>query len=310
MSTVLRILRQRICSPTAVKVRLSSSLSGGGGDFPILKGHKAAQDLSKDTLKSHEITKDKEGQHKEVKKEFKIYRWNPDKPNSKPFLQSFFVDLSTCGPMVLDVLQKIKAEEDASLSYRRSCREGICGSCSMNIDGTNTVACLKPINPNTSKPTIITPLPHMYVIKDLVVDLTNFYQQYKSMEPWLKTREPPKDGREHRQSPNDRKKLDGLYECILCACCTTSCPSYWWNPEEFPGPAALLQAYRWISDSRDEFTQERLQAITENETKVYRCRTIKNCTATCPKGLNPAGAILRMKSRHLFGIPVDRTESV
>ncbi|KFK28199.1 hypothetical protein AALP_AA8G485200 [Arabis alpina] len=264
---MLRLVRQRIRIPAAGKVRLSSSLSGGDGDFPILKGHKAAQDFSKDSLKSHETTRYEEGQHKVVKKEFKIYRWNPDKPNTKPYLQSFFVDLSTCGPMVLDVLQKIKAEEDASLSYRRSCREGICGSCSMNIDGTNTVACLKPINSDTSKATIITPLPHMYVIKDLVIDLTNFYQQYKSVEPWLKTRKPPKDGREYRQSPNDRKKLDGLYECILCACCTTSCPSYWWNPEEFPGPAALIQAYRWISDSRDEFREERLQALTENETK-------------------------------------------
>ncbi|KAL1215484.1 Succinate dehydrogenase [ubiquinone] iron-sulfur subunit 3 [Cardamine amara subsp. amara] len=309
MSTVLRLLRRRICIPPAVKVRFSSSLSGSG-DFPVLKGHKVAQDLSKDTLKSHETTKEKEGQHKVVKKEFKIYRWNPDNPNTKPFLQSFFVDLSTCGPMVLDVLQKIKAEEDASLSYRRSCREGICGSCSMNIDGTNTVACLKPINSDTSKPTIITPLPHMYVIKDLIVDLTNFYQQYKSMEPWLKTRKPPKDGREYRQSPKDRKKLDGLYECILCACCTTSCPSYWWNPEEFPGPAALLQAYRWISDSRDEFKEERLQAITENETKVYRCRAIKNCTATCPKGLNPAGAIFKMKAKHFLTDRVEKTESV
>ncbi|EFH38721.1 hypothetical protein ARALYDRAFT_920689 [Arabidopsis lyrata subsp. lyrata] len=130
------------------------------------------------------------------------------------------------------------------------------------------------------------------------------------MEPWLKTRKPPKDGREHRQSPKDRKKLDGLYECILCACCTTSCPSYWWNPEEFPGPAALLQAYRWISDSRDEFGEERLQAITENQTKVYRCRAIKNCTATCPKGLNPASAILKMKSKHFLSDPVVRTESL
>ncbi|CAL8163972.1 unnamed protein product [Prunus armeniaca] len=201
--------------------------------------------------------------------------------------------------MVLDALQKIKAEDDSSLSYRRSCREGICGSCSMNIDGTNTVACLRPIDADTSKPTTITPLPHMFVIKDLVVDLTNFYQQYKLIEPWLKTTKPPKDGREYRQSPSDRKKLDGLYECILCACCTTSCPSYWWNPEEFLGPAALLHAYRWIADSRDEFTEPRLQALTDDHTRLYRCRTIKNCTATCPKSLNPADAINKMKTRHL-----------
>ncbi|CAL9001459.1 unnamed protein product [Prunus brigantina] len=209
---------------------------------------------------------------------------------------------------VLDALQKIKAEDDSSLSYRRSCREGICGSCSMNIDGTNTVACLRPIDADTSEPTTITPLPHMFVIKDLVVDLTNFYQQYKLIEPWLKTTKPPKDGREYRQSPSDRKKLDGLYECILCACCTTSCPSYWWNPEEFLGPAALLHAYRWIADSRDEFTEQRLQALTEDNTRLYRCRTIKNCTANCPKSLNPADAISKMKTRHLLSQTVERVE--
>ncbi|CAB4283709.1 unnamed protein product [Prunus armeniaca] len=210
--------------------------------------------------------------------------------------------------MVLDALQKIKAEDDSSLSYRRSCREGICGSCSMNIDGTNTVACLRPIDADTSKPTTITPLPHMFVIKDLVVDLTNFYQQYKLIEPWLKTKKPPKDGREYRQSPSDRKKLDGLYECIVCACCTASCPAYWWNPEEYPGPAALLHAYRWIADSRDEFTEQRLQALTEDNMRLYRCRTIKNCTANCPKSLNPADAISKMKTRHLLSQPVERVE--
>ncbi|KAL2246594.1 UNVERIFIED_CONTAM: Succinate dehydrogenase ubiquinone iron-sulfur subunit 3, mitochondrial [Sesamum indicum] len=209
---------------------------------------------------------------------------------------------------VLDALQKIKGEDDSSLSYRRSCREGICGSCAMNIDGTNTVACLKPIDADTSRATVITPLPHMYVIKDLVVDLTNFYQQYKSIEPWLKTKKPPPDGREYRQSIAERKRLDGLYECILCACCSTSCPSYWWNPEEFYGPAALLHAYRWISDSRDDYTEERLQALTEDKTRLYRCRTIKNCTATCPKSLNPANAINKMKTRHLLSQPVEETE--
>ncbi|KAE8696018.1 Succinate dehydrogenase iron-sulfur subunit [Hibiscus syriacus] len=151
--------------------------------------------------------------------------------------------------MVLDALQKIKADEDSNLSYRRSSREGICGSCAMNIDGTNTVTCLKPIDVDTSKPAVITTLPHMFVIKDLVVDLINFYQQYKSIEPWLKTKRAPLYGREHRQSPAERKKLDGLYECILCACFSTSWPSYWWNPEEFLGPAPLLHAFRWISDS-------------------------------------------------------------
>lgn len=179
----------------------------------------------------------------------------------------------------------------------------------MNIDGVNTVACLKPIGGDTSEPTVITPLPHMYVIKDLVVDLSLFYQQYKSVEPWLKTKKPPEKGREHIQFPEDRKKLDGLYECILCACCSSSCPSYWWNPEEFNGPAALLHAYRWISDSRDEYTEERLQALTEDHRRVYRCRTIRNCAAACPKSLDPASAIQKMKARHLRSKPVEGTDS-
>ncbi|KAL5751525.1 hypothetical protein ACOSQ2_022032 [Xanthoceras sorbifolium] len=276
-------------------------------DFPVLEGHAAAQQHAEVALDTHVSLRNN---IKKLTKEFRIYRWNPDSPNNKPFLQSFYVDLSNCGPMVLDALQKIKAEDDSSLSYRRSCREGICGSCAMNIDGTNTVACLKPIGADTSNPTIITPLPHMFVIKDLVVDLTHFYQQYKSIEPWLKTKKPPEDGGEYRQSPADRKKLDGLYECILCACCSTSCPSYWWNPEEFLGPAALLHAYRWISDSRDEFTDERLQALTEDQKKLYRCRTIKNCTATCPKSLDPANAIHKMKTKHLLSQPMEMTESM
>ncbi|XP_058092139.1 succinate dehydrogenase [ubiquinone] iron-sulfur subunit 3, mitochondrial-like [Magnolia sinica] len=207
-------------------------------------------------------------------------------------------------PLVLDAQLKIKADVDSTLSYRRSCREGVCGSCAMNIDGTNTVACLKPIDTNTSKAIIITPLPHMFVIKDLVVDLTNFYQQYKLIEPWLKAKKLPEDGREFRQSPADRKKLDGLYECILCACCSTSCPSYWWNPEEFLGPAALLQVYRWMSDSQNDFAKERLQALTEDMKKLCRCRTIQNCTKTCPKSLNPAKAISMMSGQHLLSYPI------
>ncbi|XP_031249964.1 succinate dehydrogenase [ubiquinone] iron-sulfur subunit 3, mitochondrial [Pistacia vera] len=297
-------LRQGINRVTRV---LSRSEPKNQSDFPILEGHPAAQQHAEIALDTHATVKTN---IKKLVKEFRIYRWSPDHPTNKPFLQSYFVDLSDCGPMVLDALQKIKAESDSSLSYRRSCREGICGSCSMNIDGTNTVACLKPIDGDTSKPTIITPLPHMFVIKDLAVDLTNFYQQYKTIEPWLKTRKPPKDGREYRQSPEDRKKLDGLYECILCACCTTSCPSYWWNPEEFLGPAALFNAYRWIRDSRDDFTGERLQALTENQKRLYRCRTIKNCTATCPKSLNPADAINKMKTKRLLSQPVKWLESM
>ncbi|KDP46853.1 hypothetical protein JCGZ_24062 [Jatropha curcas] len=275
-------------------------------NFPVLEGHPAGQEHAQESIETYDTIKTN---IKRLIKEFKIYRWNPDIPNRKPFLQSYYIDLSTCGPMVLDVLQKIKAEDDSSLSYRRSCREGICGSCAMNIDGTNTVACLKPIDADTTKPTIITPLPHMFVIKDLVVDLTNFYNQYRSIEPWLKTRKKPEDGREYRQSPADRKKLDGLYECILCACCSASCPSYWWSPEEFLGPAPLLHAYRWISDSRDEFTEERLQALTEDTKKLYKCRTIKNCTACCPKSLNPADAIHKMKTKHLLSQPVERLET-
>ncbi|RVX23648.1 hypothetical protein VitviT2T_010647 [Vitis vinifera] len=273
--------------------------------FPVLEGHPLAQEHAEAAVETQGTIQENLNA---LKKEFQIYRWNPDFPNTKPHLQSYFVDLSTCGPMVLDALQKIKAEEDSSLSYRRSCREGICGSCAMNIDGTNTVACLRPIDADTTKPTTITPLPHMFAIKDLVVDLTNFYQQYKSIEPWLKARQRPEDGREYRQSPKDRKKLDGLYECILCACCSTSCPSYWWNPEEFPGPAALLHAYRWVCDSRDDFADERVQALTEGLKSLYRCRTIKNCTVNCPKSLDPANAIHKMKTRHLVSQPVELFE--
>ncbi|KAK9111608.1 hypothetical protein Scep_019127 [Stephania cephalantha] len=272
-------------------------------NFPVLSDHAAARDHAKASVETQRSVPQK---MKSLIKEFKIYRWDPDRPIHKPYMQSFFLDLSTCGPMVLDALQKIKAEEDSGLSYRRSCREGICGSCAMNIDGTNTVACLKPIDADTDKPTTVMPLPHMFVVKDLVVDLSNFYRQYKSIEPWLKTKKAPEDGREYRQSPMDRKKLDGLYECILCACCSTSCPSYWWNPEEFLGPAALLHAYRWISDSRDNFTEERLQALTEDEKRLYRCRSIKNCTATCPKSLDPATAINKMKTKHLLSLPVQK----
>ncbi|XP_047321146.1 succinate dehydrogenase [ubiquinone] iron-sulfur subunit 3, mitochondrial [Impatiens glandulifera] len=280
--------------------RSSSSSSSSSGRFTSIEGHPAAEESTKTMIHQHETIEKGTGA---VTKEFKIYRWSPDYPAKKPYLQSFNVDLSTCGPMVLDVLQKIKSTDDSTLTYRRSCREGICGSCSMNIDGTNTVACLKPVNPDTSKPTIITPLPHMYVIKDLVVDLTSFYQQYKLIEPWLKTKKKPPSSKEYKQSPEQRKRLDGLYECILCACCSTACPSYWWNPEEFFGPSALIHAYRWISDSRDDYTEERLQALTEDEKRLYRCRTIENCTKTCPKSLDPAAAIHKMKSMHLLSIP-------
>ena len=222
---------------------------------------------------------------------FKIYRFDPDQV-SNPRLDSFFVDLNTCGPMVLDALIKIKNEIDPTLTFRRSCREGICGSCAMNIDGTNTLACLSSIA-EVKKEVKIYPLPHLPVIKDLVPDLTNFYNQHASIMPWLETKT-SRPKKEWRQSIEDRKKLDGLYECVMCASCSTSCPSYWWNGDKYLGPAALLNAYRWIIDSRDQSTNERLDDL-EDPFKLYRCHTIMNCTSTCPKGLNPAKAIGEIK---------------
>jgi succinate dehydrogenase / fumarate reductase iron-sulfur subunit len=194
--------------------------------------------------------------------------------------------------MVLDALIKIKNEQDSTLTFRRSCREGICGSCAMNIDGSNTLACLRPIS-ETKGPVRIYPLPHLPVIKDLVPDLTTFFAQHREIEPWLKT-ETPAPQTEWRQSHEERDKLDGLYECILCACCSTSCPSYWWNGDRYLGPAALLQAYRWLIDSRDESTGERLDRL-EDPFRLYRCHTIMNCAQACPKHLNPAKAIAEIK---------------
>ncbi len=225
-------------------------------------------------------------------REFKIYRWNPE-DGKNPVIDSFSLDLDQCGPMVLDALIKIKNEIDTTLTFRRSCREGICGSCAMNIDGVNTLACLKAIA-DIRGPVQIYPLPHMPVIKDLVPDLTHIYAQYHSVEPWLKTASPPPPDREFPQSVEEREKLDGLWECILCFCCSTACPSYWWNGERYLGPAVLLQAYRWIADSRDEATGDRLDAL-EDPFRLYRCHTIMNCTRTCPKGLNPAKAIAEIK---------------
>ena len=224
-------------------------------------------------------------------KTFKIYRWDPDS-GENPRLDSYDIDLGSCGPMVLDALIKIKNEVDTTLTFRRSCREGICGSCSMNIDGTNTLACIKPIEEIDGEVKIY-PLPHMEVVKDLVPDLSRIWAQYQSIEPWMKATTPA-PSRERLQSPEERAKLDGLWECILCFCCSTSCPSYWWNGDRFLGPAILLQAYRWIADSRDEFTGERLDAL-EDPFRLYRCHTIMNCTRTCPKNLNPAKAIGEIK---------------
>ena len=225
-------------------------------------------------------------------KDFAIYRWNPD-DGQNPRIDTFEVDLDRCGPMVLDALIHIKNDVDSTVTFRRSCREGICGSCAMNIDGTNTLACLKPIE-DVKGAVKVYPLPHMPVVKDLVPDLTQVYAQYASIEPWLQTATPPPPDRERVQSEDDRKKLDGLYECILCFCCSTACPSYWWNGDRYLGPAILLQAYRWIADSRDEMTGERLDEL-EDPFRLYRCHTIMNCTKTCPKGLNPAKAIAEIK---------------
>jgi succinate dehydrogenase / fumarate reductase iron-sulfur subunit len=225
-------------------------------------------------------------------KRFVVYRWHPE-TDQNPHTDTFEIDLAESGPMVLDALIKIKNEVDPSLTFRRSCREGVCGSCAMNIDGTNTLACTQAIE-DIKGDVKIYPLPHMPVVKDLVPDLTHFYAQYTSIQPWMQTQTPLPPDRERLQSKEERSKLDGLYECILCACCSTSCPSYWWNTERYLGPAILLQAYRWIADSRDEFTGERLDDL-EDPFRLYRCHTIMNCTKTCPKGLNPAKSIAEIK---------------
>ncbi len=226
-------------------------------------------------------------------REFHIYRWSPD-DDENPQIDTYFVDMDDCGPMVLDGIIWIKNKIDPTLTFRRSCREGICGSCSMNIDGSNTLACTKGLD-EIKGAVKIYPLPHMAVVKDLVPDLSHFYAQHRSIEPWLKTTT-PEPQKEWKQSIEDRAELDGLYECILCACCSTSCPSYWWNSDRYLGPAALLQAYRWVADSRDEATGERLDNL-EDPFRLYRCHTIMNCAKACPKGLSPAKAIAELKKK-------------
>ncbi len=245
----------------------NSRIKGGGKHFPAPAGAKRV-------------------------KRFKIYRWSPD-DGQNPRYDTYELDLESTGPMVLDALIRIKAEVDPTLTFRRSCREGICGSCSMNIDGANALACTTAIE-DVKGEVRITPLPHMEVVKDLVPDMKHFYAQYASIKPWLQTETPQPSLKEREQSPEDRAKLDGLYECILCACCSTACPSYWWNSDKFLGPAILLQAYRWLADSRDEMTGERLDAL-EDPFRLYRCHTIMNCANVCPKGLNPAKAIAEIK---------------
>jgi succinate dehydrogenase / fumarate reductase iron-sulfur subunit len=226
-----------------------------------------------------------------AKKPIQVYRYDPD-TGERPRLDTYVIDLEKCGPMVLDALIYIKNDIDPTLTFRRSCREGVCGSCAMNIDGVNTLACTKAIA-EVEEAVAVYPLPHLPVVKDLVPDLTQFYAQYASIRPWLETDAPPPE-RERPQSKADRAKLDGLYECILCACCSTSCPSYWWNGERYLGPATLLQAYRWIVDSRDGATEERLDQL-DDAFRLYRCHTIMNCSKTCPKGLNPAKSIGEIK---------------
>ena len=237
-----------------------------------------------------EYYKDKTGSNN--LKKVNVYRWNPD-DGKNPRIDTFEVDMNNCGPKVLDILFKIKNEIDSTLTFRRSCAHGVCGSCAMNVDGINTLSCIKSHNDIKGELNIY-PLPHLKVIKDLIGDLTTLYKQYESIKPWLETKQTGEEKIELKQSQKDREKLDGYYECILCACCSTSCPSYWWNGDKYLGPAVLLQAYRWIIDSRDEDRKERLKKVAD-ELKLYRCHTIMNCTNACPKGLNPAKAIASIK---------------
>ena len=222
----------------------------------------------------------------------RIYRFNPD-TGENPRLDTFSLDVKSCGPMVLDALIQLKAAVDSTLTFRRSCREGICGSCAMNINGVNCLACTTSMQ-DLGAEVRIYPLPHMPVIKDLVPDLSTVYAQYNAIKPWLQAESPPPPDRERLQSKDDQEKIDRPAACILCACCSTACPSYWWNSERFLGPAALLAAYRWIIDSRDEATGERLDEL-EDPFRLYRCHTIMNCTDVCPKDLNPARAIAEIK---------------
>jgi succinate dehydrogenase / fumarate reductase iron-sulfur subunit len=225
---------------------------------------------------------------------FRIYRFDPT-TGENPRIDTFELDVKACGPMVLDALIQIKASIDSSLTFRRSCREGICGSCSMNINGSNRLACTTSMGDLGSEVRIY-PLPHMPVVKDLVPDLTQFYAQYASVQPWLKTQTPPPPDRERLQSKDDQEKIDRPAACILCACCSTACPSYWWNSDRFLGPAALHAAYRWNIDIRDEAYVERLDQL-EVPFRLYRCHTIMNCTDVCPKDLNPAKAIAEIKKK-------------
>lgn len=275
--------------PKFVKPTLATrAMSTGLSDFP-------------DLLKVNYHEEFDQGLTEEQKAKMKridIYRSNPSDPEDIPKYVTYYINRDECGPMFLDALIKIKDEIDPTLSFRRSCREGICGSCAMNMDGRHHLACLCSLPDNNEK-SVISPLMGMFVLKDLVVDMTHFYAQYKSIDPYLKRKTPKKEGeKEYYQSIEDRKKLDGLYECVLCACCTTSCPSYWWHPQEYLGPAVLMQAYRWVIDSRDEYTEERLEAIG-GDMKLDECYQIGICSLACPKHLNPRQALQSLKDLYL-----------
>lgn len=226
---------------------------------------------------------------------FKVYRYNPE-IDSKPYYMDYVVEVENKGIKVLTAIELIK-QQDATLAVRRSCREGVCGSDGMNINGKNRLACITSIG-ELQQPIRLQPLPGLPVIRDLVVDMSQFYKNYKKVKPYLIPHEDNVPTKEYLQSPEDRAKLDGLYECILCACCTTSCPSFWWNPEKFIGPSGLLQAYRFVIDSRDGATQQRLDEL-KDPFSVFRCRTIMNCVSVCPKGLNPTKAIGKLRSMML-----------
>ena len=221
---------------------------------------------------------------------FSIYRYDPDR-DAKPYMRDYEIQLEPADCMLLDALVRIKAVDD-SLSLRRSCREGVCGSDAMNINGKNGLACITRLA-ELKEPVVLRPLPGLPVIRDLIVDMTQFFKQYHSIKPYLINNDPVPE-KEYRQSPQEREKLNGLYECILCACCSTACPSFWWNPDKFVGPAGLLQAYRFIVDSRDRATNERLDDL-EDPYRLFRCHTIMNCVDVCPKGLNPTRAIGKIK---------------
>jgi succinate dehydrogenase / fumarate reductase iron-sulfur subunit len=242
------------------------------------------------TIAAPQSTKAPANAAKQVVK-FSIYRYDPDK-DERPYMQSLEVELLPTDKMLLDALMRIKQTTDDSVSYRRSCREGVCGSDAMNINGKNGLACITNLR-DLKQPIVLKPLPGLPVVRDLIVDMTQFFKQYHSIKPFLINDMPPPE-KERLQSPEEREELDGLYECILCACCSTSCPSFWWNPDKFVGPAGLLQAYRFIADSRDQATSERLDNL-EDPYRLFRCHSIMNCVDVCPKGLNPTRAIGKIK---------------